>query len=356
VEKTVKARYNKALMLMMCMLMVLAGMVSAPAQTRPSIAASAVLEDHYPQQRAEFLGGVVSFPNLVYATLNGFQPLRLDIYLPPPAAKGARPVVMYIHGGGWSGGHSRQNGGFEDFPGVLASIAAKGYVVASINYRLSGEAKFPAAEQDVKSALRWLRTNADKYRIDKTRFVVWGGSAGGHLAALAATSCGVAEFEPPAPSAGRGQAAAPAQPLESDCVQGAVTWYGIFDFAPLVQQAPQAQGDRGGAPRGGGPGGFLGGQGNCSPEVVRLVSPVSFVDPKDPPMLLIHGAEDKTVNVKQSQDMHDLLKKNGVRSELIVIPAVGHSFIGSTIEATRDATLKALDATLAFLDATIGDK
>lgn len=351
-----KARYNKALMLMMCMLMVLAGMVSAPAQTRPSIAASAVLEDHYPQQRAEFLGGVVSFPNLVYATLNGFQPLRLDIYLPPPAAKGARPVVMYIHGGGWSGGHSRQNGGFEDFPGVLASIAAKGYVVASINYRLSGEAKFPAAEQDVKSALRWLRTNADKYRIDKTRFVVWGGSAGGHLAALAATSCGVAEFEPPAPSAGRGQAAAPAQPLESDCVQGAVTWYGIFDFAPLVQQAPQAQGDRGGAPRGGGPGGFLGCQGNCSPEVVRLVSPVSFVDPKDPPMLLIHGAEDKTVNVKQSQDMHDLLKKNGVRSELIVIPAVGHSFIGSTIEATRDATLKALDATLAFLDATIGDK
>ena len=346
----------KSLLPIVCMLMGLAGSISPAAQTRPSIAASAVLQDHYPQQRVEFPGGVVGFPNLVYSTINGFQPLRLDIYLPPPAAKGARPVVIYIHGGGWSGGHSRQNGAFEDFPGVLASIAAKGYVVASVNYRLSGEARFPAAEHDVKSAIRWLRANADKYRIDKARFAVWGASAGGHLAALTATSCGVAELEPPVPPAGRGQAAAPAKPPESDCVQAAVPWYGVFDFAPLVQQAPQAQGARAGAPRGGGPGGFLGCQGNCSPEVVRLVSPVSFVDPKDPPMLLVHGAEDKTVAVKQSQDMYDLLKKNGVNAELIVIPGVGHSFIGQNIEATRDATLKAFDATLAFLDATIGDK
>jgi acetyl esterase/lipase len=346
----------KSRILMICLVVILAGSVAAPAQNRPSIAAAAVLEDHYPQQRVEFPGGAVGLPNLVYSTINGFQPLRLDIYLPPPAVKGARPVVVYIHGGGWSGGHSRQNGAFEDFPGVLASIAAKGYVVASVNYRLSGEAKFPAAEQDVKSAIRWLRANAEKYRIDKARFAVWGSSAGGHLAALAATSCGVAELEPPPPAAGRGQTAAPAQPQESDCVQAAVPWYGVFDFAPLVQQAPQAQGARAGAPRGGGPGGFLGCQGDCGPEVVRLVSPASFVDPKDPPMLLVHGAEDKTVAVKQSQDMYDLLKKNGVKAELIVIPGVGHSFVGQSIEATGDATLKALDATLAFLNATIGDK
>lgn len=346
----------KSRMAMACLAVILAGGIPAPAQDRPPIAAAAVLEDHYPQQRVEFPGGVVGLPNLVYSTINGFQPLRLDIYLPPPAAKGARPVVVYIHGGGWSGGHSRHNGAFEDFPRVLASIAAKGYVVASVNYRLSGEAKFPAAEQDVKSAIRWLRANAEKYRIDKARFAVWGSSAGGHLAALAATSCGVAELEPPPPAAGRGQTAAPAKPPESDCVQAAVPWYGVFDFAPLVQQAPQAQGARAGAPRGGGPGGFLGCQGDCAPEVVRLVSPASLVDPKDPPMLLVHGAEDKTVAVKQSQDMYDLLKKNGVKAELIVIPGVGHSFIGQNIEATRDATLKALDATLAFLSATIGDK
>jgi acetyl esterase/lipase len=280
--------------------------------------------------------------------------------------------VIYIHGGGWSGGHSRQNGAFEDYPGVLASLAAKGYVVASINYRLSGEAKFPAAEQDVKSAIRWLRTNADHYRIDKTRFGVWGGSAGGHLTGLAAVSCGVAELEPPAPPVGRGAAvAAPPKPLESDCVQAAVTWYGIFDFVALMQPAVQpaapargaragtqpAQGARaGGPPAGGGPGGFLGCQGACPPETLRLVSPVSFVDPQDPPMLLIHGTEDKTVNPKQSQDMYDLLKKNGVKAELIMIPGVGHSFVGPNIDATRDATLKALDATLAFFDATIGDK
>jgi acetyl esterase/lipase len=354
------ARFIKVWMVMACLLWLLAGTAAAQTQPRPAIAAAAVPEDHYPQQRVEFPGGVVSYANLVYSTINGYQPLKLDIYLPPPAVQGVRPVVMYIHGGGWSGGHSRQNGAFEDFPGVLASIAAKGYVVASVNYRLSGEAKFPAAEQDVKSAVRWLRTNADKYRIDKTRFLVWGGSAGGHLTALTATSCGIAELEPPAPPAGRGEAAAPAKPLESDCVQGAVTWYGIFDFAPLVQPAPQGQGQgqgaRAGAPSSGGPGGFLGCQGPCSAEVVRLVSPVSFVDPKDPPMLLIHGVEDKTVAVKQSQDMYELLKKNGVKTELITIPGVGHSFVGPNIEATRDATHKELDATLAFIDATIGDK
>lgn len=346
----------KSTTLSVSLVVIMAGSLPAPAQDRPAIAAAAVLEDRYPQQRVEFPGGVTGLPNLVYSTISGFQPLRLDLYLPPPAAGDARPVVTYVHGGGWSGGHSRQNGAFEDFPGVLASIAARGYVVASVNYRLSGEAKFPAAAQDVKAAIRWLRANAGKYRIDKTRLAVWGSSAGGHLAALAATSCGVAELEPPVPQGGRGQAPAPAGLPESDCVQAAVAWYGVFDFAPLVQQMAAAQGARAGAPRGGGPGGFLGCQGDCPPEVVRLVSPVSFVDPKDPPMLLIHGAEDRTVAVKQSQDMYDLLKKKGVKAELIVIPGVGHSFVGQNIEATRDATLKALDATLAFFDAVIGDK
>jgi acetyl esterase/lipase len=171
------------------------------AQQPPAIAAQAVLEDHYPPQQVNFAGGVVGLSNLVYSTPAGFRPLTLDLYLPPAAggAKTPKPLVIYIHGGGWSGGHSRNSGTFVDFPGVLASLAAKGYVVASLNYRLSGEAKFPAAEIDVKTAIRWLRTNAGKYGIDKTLIAVWGGSAGGHLAALTATTCGVAALEPPAP-------------------------------------------------------------------------------------------------------------------------------------------------------------
>src|SRR5205823_4090791 len=122
--------------------------------------------------------------------------------------------------------------------GTASSLAARGYVVASVEYRLSSEARFPAAVQDLKAAIRWLRSQASTYGIDRNRGLVWGASAGGQLAALAATSCGVAALEPPvaAPptaeprgAAGSRTAATP-MPTESDCVQGAVTWYGIFDF------------------------------------------------------------------------------------------------------------------------------
>src|SRR6185312_15847831 len=89
----------------------------------------------------------------------------------------------------------------EDWPGVLASVAGRGYVVASVEYRLSGEARFPAAIQDVKAAIRWLRTHASQYGIEPRRAVIWGGSAGGQLAALAGTTCGIAALEPPGTAA-----------------------------------------------------------------------------------------------------------------------------------------------------------
>jgi acetyl esterase/lipase len=199
--------------------LVLAGTLSlttlatqAAVIAQPKVAGAAVLEDRYPERRTAFAGGVTGLADVVYYTPPGSRPATLDLYLPPANKRNdtSEPLVIYIHGGGWSSGHTRHSGAFENWPGVLASLAARGYVVSSLSYRLLGEAPFPAAIQDVKAAIKFLRANAGKYGIDKSRVLVWGGSAGGHLTALAATTCGVAALEPVV----TGTLAA-----ESDCVQ-----------------------------------------------------------------------------------------------------------------------------------------
>lgn len=308
-----------------------------PGAPEPAIGTKAVLEDRYPERRVAFPGGVTGLPDLVYSTTSGFRPLTLDLYVPAGAASGGVPVIIYVHGGGWMSGHTRHSGAFENWPGVLASLAGRGYVVASLNYRLSSEAPSPAAEQDVKTAVRWLRSNAARFGIDKRRIGIWGGSAGGQLAALAGTSCGVSALEPPA--APDAQAA-----LESDCVQAVVAWYGIFDFAPLAKHAtappPVAR--------------YLGCEGTaCSDDAITLASAIRHVDRNDPPFLLIHGALDKTVALSQSEKFHAALLASAVKSQLIVLPDVDHSFVGSTAELTRNASLRALHATIDFFDATL---
>jgi para-nitrobenzyl esterase len=317
-------------------------------------AAHPVLEDKYPERHTAFAGGVVGIADLVYSVQPGFRPLRLDLYV-PPGAPGSHPLVVFIHGGGWVSGHTRHSGAFEDWPGVLASLAAKGYVVASVEYRLSGEARFPAAIQDIKAAIRWLRAHASRFGIDRQRAVVWGGSAGGQLAALAATSCGAAALQPaPLPPAPGGPAAPRPEDTESDCVQGLIAWYGIFDFSTIAAQSgpdgPQRLGAAGSAPSQ-----YLGcALSSCAPAVLAAASAASYVDPTDPPALLIHGVVDHTVPVQQSRDFYALLRSKGVSVELIEIPGVDHSFIGSTPEATRAASLLALQKSFEFIDRTVG--
>ena len=309
---------------------------AATTSAEPAIGTKAVLEDRYPERRIAFPGGVVGLPDLTYSTVSGFRPLTLDLYLPATRATGGAAVIIYVHGGGWTGGHTRHSGAFENWPGVLASLAGRGYVVASLNYRLSGEAPSPAAEQDIKSAVRWLRTNAARFGVDKRRIGIWGGSAGGQLAALAGTSCGVQALEPPVADAD--------VPVESDCVQAVVAWYGVFDLAPVASNgtapAPVAR--------------YLGCEkGVCSDDKIALASAIRHVDRSDPPFLLIHGALDKTVAVSQSEKFHAALQANAVKSQLIVLPDVDHSFVGSTAELTRAASLRALHATIDFFDSTL---
>jgi acetyl esterase/lipase len=301
------------------------------------ISEKTVRTDAFPRPPVSFPGGVIAQPDVEYANLVGYRPQLLDLYR---TAEGPpRPLVIYIHGGGWSRGDSRGNGAITDFPALLAELAARGYVVASLNYRLSGEAKFPAQLQDVKAAIRFLRVNAGQYGIDPTRVVLWGGSAGGHLAALAAATCGVAAFDP-LPSTGRLARSAAKEatiPNVSDCASAAVIWYGLFDLVPTV-----AAGDAN-------PLDLLGCKPDACTDLAKQASPITYVGAKTPPMLLIHGLADTEVSADQSKAMAAHLKKAGASVETLYIPEVDHGFIGKTLESTRTATHDALQKTFDYI-------
>jgi len=265
---------------------------------------------------------------------------------------------VYIHGGGWISGHSRQAGAFANFPEVLASLAGRGYVTASVNYRLCHEAGFPAAVMDIKTAIRWLRSKAGGFGLDPERAAVWGGSAGGQIAALVAVTGGLEAFDPARPAFDReGRPISGFLPAEvicqSDCVQAAAAWYGVFDFAAMFRQAGFMEG----APAPGAHGVFtyLGfDPSNRRPEILEAASCTTYIDRNTPPMLLIHGVEDTIVPYRQSEDMAAKLKKAGVPAELILIPGVGHSFLGGSPDQIHEASLTALHATIGFFDKTIG--
>jgi acetyl esterase/lipase len=338
--------------------------IAFAATGQPAIAAKPVLDDRYPERRTTFPGGVMGLADVTYSALAGYRPLTLDLYR-PASVSAPRPLVIYVHGGGWQSGHTRHSGAFEDWPGVLASIAARGYVVASLEYRLSAEAPFPAAIQDVKAAVRWLRTHAAEFGIDKQRVAIWGGSAGGQLAALAGTSCGVTELEPAGASAaqrpepGAADANAAKSPPkaagtpESDCVQAVIAWYGIFDFATLAAPDASSAGLNANDP-GAAPARYLGcALAKCGPKAIAAAGATNYLDAKDPPVLMIHGVNDRTVPVLQSRAYLAALRAKGVQAELVEIPGVDHSFIGATADATRAASLQALDKSLEFIDRTM---
>jgi len=322
------------------------GFAAADTGKVPAISAKSVRDDTFPTVEVRYPGGIIARGHVEYANYVGYRPLQLDLYLHTDRARAKpRPLVIWVHGGGWSRGDARQSGAFADWPGVLAMLAARGYVVASVDYRLSGEAKFPAPVQDVKAAIRFLRSQAGAYGIDPSRVYLWGGSAGGHLAGLATVTCGVAAFDPP-PSTGRlpGSAAKLAKPLpQSDCVQGAALWYGVFDFA--------LGGDR--------PGTALNAKTltallGCDPalcrDTVTAASPISYVKRETPPLLLIHGTADEEVSFRQSEAMAAKMKAAGASVEFVPVAGANHGFVDATPEATKRDSLMALDRTFAFFD------
>jgi acetyl esterase/lipase len=233
-------------------------------------------------------GAVSQIRDLVYASLSGSRPLTLDLYAPPRAPKDfPKPLLVFVHGGGWNSGDARQGGGYNDFPGVLADFAAKGYVVVSVNYRFSSEARYPAAVQDVKAAIRWLRAHAADYDIDTTRVAIWGEEAGGQIAALMGTSCGVAVLEPNDGVTNN---------TPSDCVQAVIDWHGIVDLGSLGGQPPTPAGL------------YLGCEpAQCEAGVLHVANPIAYIGPNTPPFLIQHGVHN-AVPLAQSQKLYDALR------------------------------------------------
>ena len=163
--------------------------------------------DPRPERPLQGLNPAVTVTDVVYATIPSFRPLHLDLYR-PVGGSAPRPLIVYLHGGGWAHANPRVGASIVDFPVVLAHLAERGYVVASIEYRFSGEAPFPAQLEDLQAALRFLRANAERFGFDGTRVGLWGMSAGAQLAALNAMNC-----------------------ASGTCVQGFVGWFGAYDMA-----------------------------------------------------------------------------------------------------------------------------
>ena len=305
--------------------------VGASAEPRVfPVADAASQADVYPDRVTHFPKGVTGLADVTYSVIPGFRPLVLDLYRPD--GETPNPLIIFVHGGGWVGGNTRHSGALENFPMALAQLASEGFVVASVEYRLSSEAPFPAALQDVRTALRYLKDNSGRYRIDPDKVAVWGGSAGGQLAALAAASCGDQTLDAAPATAG------------SECVQGAVVWYGVFDFEPVVAGRPDTPVSR-----------YLACEGPCPPATVRRAGPMNYVSSGDPPFLLIHGEQDRTVDVGQSRSFEAALRKAGVEVRSLYIPGVDHSFVGHTADETRTATLAATNATFDFFHTLFSD-
>jgi acetyl esterase/lipase len=308
-----------------------------------AVSAGTVTQDRLPQASVK-LGSVQVQTDIVYSTVAGFRPLRLDLYTPD--AQGPRPLVIFIHGGGWTTGMKRTTSNFSDFPGVLAGLAERGFSVASIEYRLSSEAPFPAAVLDAKAAVRFLRANAKRFGINPDRIAIWGGSAGAHLTAMTALSCADPYFV----------AEDKTHSNVSDCVQAWVGWYGPYDIAEMLQasikaanmagleMSAQAKAETEGGIR------FFGcSLTGCPDGVFEHASPMAYVDAKDPPALLMHGTSDTLVPYAQSEALLRKLQAAGVKSKLTLIEGVGHGWVGAEHSKTELASRQAVNITSDWL-------
>ncbi len=229
----------------------------------------------------------------------GGHALLLDLYRPKEASEGKLPCVIFIHGGGWRGGDKMR--------APVVQIVPRGYVGISINYRLSGEATFPAAVEDCKCAVRWVRENAEEYGIDPDRLGVWGSSAGGHLALMVGLADDKAGLE------GKG-----GHEGVSSRVQAVCSWFGPAD---LTVGHDQFQGGSGQAPLA-----FLGGTLDEKKEAYEQASPVTHATKDDPPVLMIHGDKDNVVPLDQSERMLAAIEKAGAEAKLVIVKGAGHGF------------------------------
>jgi acetyl esterase/lipase len=230
----------------------------------------------------------------------GEHSLKLDIYV--PAAASPPPVVVWVHGGAWRGG-SKNN------PSILP-LTERGFAVASVDYRLSPVAQFPAQVHDIKAAIRFLRAKANQHGADARRIAITGGSAGGHLAALVGVTNGVKELE-----GDLGE-----HRDQSSDVQAIVSFYGASNLTTiLAQSTPHGLSVREPALAL-----LLGGAPDAKSDLARLASPVFHVDKSDPPLLWYHGDQDPQMPINQAHEVIGAYKKNGLPATFEVVYGGAH--------------------------------
>jgi acetyl esterase/lipase len=249
--------------------------------------------------------------NVVYAVVGGSS-LTLDLHFPDAGVR-PLPVAVYVHGGGWTSGDKSGGAGFADVPELLS----RGYLVASVNYRLAPDNRWPAQIEDVKAAIRFLRADAERIGLDPERIGAWGSSAGGHLVAMLGAADAGAGFDRSGGNDG-----------VSSRVRGVVDLFGPADLSQP------------GFPTSGAVRALLGP--DPSPAALAGASPVTYVSADDPPFLILHGEEDATVPLSQSVIFLEALQSAGVASTLVVVRNAGHGFqpvggeiVPSRVELTR---------------------
>jgi acetyl esterase/lipase len=266
---------------------------------------------------------IVVEENITYGQ-GGDVDLKLDLARPKEGS-GPFPTIVCIHGGGWLGGNR------QSYRPLIESAAKKGYVAVTITYRLTqpdpetkvAKYPYPAQIHDCKCAVRWLRSVAEKYHINKDRIGVTGGSAGGHLSLLVGLADEKAGLEG---DSGHSD--------QSSRVQAVVNVFGPTDLAVAYEDVPQVR-DLVKA--------LCGGTPETAAENYKAASPVTYISKDDPPVLTLHGDQDKIVLVSQATLLDAAMKKGGARHELVILKDQGHGFAG-------DAAKQANDATWAFFD------
>jgi len=254
--------------------------------------------------------------DLVYGKA-GVRELLLDLYLPEEETSSRLPVIVFIHGGGW------RMGSKDRCP--AADMAAKGYAVASVGYRLSGEATFPAQIGDCKAAVRWLREQADAYGLDSERFGAWGSSAGGHLSALLGTSGDVDALE--------GENGSPGF---SSRIQAVCDYFGPTDFLQMDAAGGQMTHTSGDSPESL----LIGGAIEDHHDRVSAANPITYVTPDDPPFLIVHGDKDPLVLHHQSELLFNALSTVGVEATFVTVEGGGHGFRTPKVRELAEAFFK----------------
>jgi acetyl esterase/lipase len=243
----------------------------------------------------------------------GTVDLKLDLAL-PAEGKGPFPAVLCLHGGGWRGGSRQQ------LDGLIKLLAQKGFVAATASYRLTDKAPFPAQIQDCKAAVRWLRANAEKYRIRPDKIGAVGFSAGAHLASLLGTADKSADLE------GDG-----GNPEQSSRVQAVVSFFGPSDFT--VKTWDKKVEDYFLVP-------FFGGSFEEKKDLYRKASPLVYVTRDDPPFLFFHGTKDPLVGIENSEKMVKKLDEVGVSARLVTMTGDGHGWGGEKLAKSLDETAR----------------